>query len=159
MIIKISHFMYVGAYAHTANRNWESDADTTDPACSDIAYQLVHGETGKNLNVVFGGGRSNFLPNTTVDEEGFNGRRKDGRNLIREWLNSKRRERAEYVWNKSGLVRSVSRSDNVLGLFEDTHMQFYLDAKDKPEEPTLPEMTEAAIKVNNACSSLFGSII
>lgn len=136
-------------YAHIADRDWESDYDTDDPACTDIATQLVYGETGKNLNVAMGGGRRNFIPNTIIDEEGVKGRRRDGRNLIEEWLDSKQDVQAEYVWNRTGLLEAADRSDYILGLFEDTHMKYYLEAKDNPAEPTLSEMTEAAIKVSN----------
>lgn len=43
-------------YAHTANRNWESNQilldDGGDPeVCTDIAKQLVNGQVGKKLKV------------------------------------------------------------------------------------------------------------
>ena len=51
--------------------------------CKDIALQLI--EKGKDINVVFGGGRSKFLPKNMTDPEltGEYGKRTDGRNLIR----------------------------------------------------------------------------
>lgn len=54
--------LFSGTYAHTANRDWESDADvrrfgSADPdTCDDIAEQLILSEPGKNINVsrIFG---------------------------------------------------------------------------------------------------------
>ncbi|KAF4529201.1 hypothetical protein B566_EDAN011447 [Ephemera danica] len=80
---RITHASPAGAYAHTADRDWENDDDVSndgrDPAvCDDIAEMLIRGETGQNLNVILGGGRYNFRPSNVVDEEGSNGRRNDG---------------------------------------------------------------------------------
>lgn len=77
-------------YAHVANKNWESDGNIACTAgtatdVSDIASQLINGPIGKQLRVVFGGGRKNFIPNTVVDEDGLRGVRSDGRNLLDEW--------------------------------------------------------------------------
>ncbi|GJQ80046.1 hypothetical protein Trydic_g19334 [Trypoxylus dichotomus] len=142
---RVTHASPAGVYAHIAHRDWESV--TPNPACRDIAFQLVHGETGKNLNVILGGGRRNFLPNSTIDEEGSRGARTDGRNLIQEWLESKVNETAEYVWNRTGLLQEADQNDYLLGLFQSNHMEYYLDVVDDPLEPTLAEMTEAAIKI------------
>lgn len=46
-----------------------------------------------------GGGRAQFRNITNLDEEGHAGHRTDGRNLIDEWIRSKRTGRATYVWN------------------------------------------------------------
>nr|WFJ40317.1 alkaline phosphatase [Holotrichia parallela] len=143
---RITHASPAGAFAQVADREWESDYDTSDSSCPDIAYQLIHGETGKNFNVILGGGRRNFIPNSIYDEENTKGRRRDGLNLIDEWLESKENENAAYVWNRTGLLEAAEDSDYLLGLFDSTHMQYYLDA-DPELEPTLEEMTEAAIKV------------
>jgi hypothetical protein len=49
-----------------------------------------------------GGGARGFYPNTYEDPSGGRGRRKDGRNLIDEWLELKQNDsqRALYVQNK-----------------------------------------------------------
>lgn len=80
-----------------------------------------------------------------VDEEGDFGDRLDGVNLINKWMEQKRGKGAKYVYDRDGLLRETSNADYVLGLFESSHMQYNLDA-DKQTEPTLAEMTEAAIK-------------
>lgn len=136
---------FQGVYAHVPNRDWESNTGNAD--CADIAHQLLYGETGKNINVILGGGRERFLPNTTIDVEGSSGLRVDGRDLIEEWLNTKAGSKATYIWNRAELLSVDIDNDYLLGLFEAEHMQYYLDVVDDPLEPTLAEMTEVAIKV------------
>lgn len=53
---QVTHASPAGVYAHTANRNWESNQilldDGADPeVCTDIAKQLVNGQVGKKLKV------------------------------------------------------------------------------------------------------------
>ena len=66
----ITHATPAAAYAHTPQRNWESDADMPAEAlaqgCRDIARQLVEGPVGSQLDVILGGGRSFFLPARTA---------------------------------------------------------------------------------------------
>lgn len=146
-----NNMFLLGNYANTAHRDWESDKDVVDSNvdpkdCRDIAYQLIHGETGKNFNVILGGGRRKFLPKTTIDEEGTAGERLDGVNLIDEWLSDKESKHGKYVWNKQQLLDVPDDTEYLLGLFESDHCQYHIDAN--PEtEPTLAEMTESAIKL------------
>lgn len=96
----------LGVYAHTANRDWESNKDVLDSKCDDrhvddIAEQLVYGEVGRHLKVIFGGGRRSFINETKRDEQGDYGRRTDGKDLITEWINLRKpNEQRTYVWNK-----------------------------------------------------------
>lgn len=152
---RITHASPAGAYANVANRNWESDSDVTSSGlnstvCRDIAYQLVYGETGKNLNVALGGGRRAFIPSSMTDEEGSYGVRSDDLDLIDGWLNQKKEngKSAEYVWNRDQLLNVSNTTDFLLGLFESSHCVYNLES-DKTTEPTLEEMTEAAIKILN----------
>lgn len=53
---RVTHASPSGAYARTANRDWESDADVRgdghDPRrCRDIAHQLVHTHPGNQFKV------------------------------------------------------------------------------------------------------------
>lgn len=53
---RVTHASPGGAFAHSADRNWESDTDVLssgyDPKkCQDIASQLVNNEPGKNFKV------------------------------------------------------------------------------------------------------------
>lgn len=67
----------------------------------DIAEQLIHGEIGSKLKVIFGGGRGEFRDEIMKDEEDLNGRRTDRKDLIDEWLRyNKTSQRRNYVWNK-----------------------------------------------------------
>lgn len=113
----VTHASPAGIYAHVANRNWENDAevlsDNGDPnICTDIATQLVHGEVGHNLNVILGGGRKHFLPNTVRELEGKMGKRLDGHNLINEWLSMHGNE-AHYAQTRDELlnVSTVARTE------------------------------------------------
>lgn len=149
----VTHASPAGAYAHTSNRNWECDSDVVssgqDPEqCRDIAYQLVFGETGENINVVLGGGRGKFFPKNATGPQNEAGERSDGRNLIESWQTQKQEqgESAAYVWNRDQLLNVSDTTDNLLGLFASGHCSYNLEA-DKTVEPTLAEMTEAAIKV------------
>lgn len=95
--------------------------------------------------VIFGGGRTKFLPNTTKDHEGNVGEREDGRDLIEEWKSDK--QNAKYIFDKEGLENiDFENTDNVLGLFAPSHMDFNEEA-DRKKQPDLLEMTEAAIKI------------
>ncbi|GBP86169.1 Membrane-bound alkaline phosphatase [Eumeta japonica] len=151
---RITHASPAGAFARVANRNWENDAevlvDNADPlVCRDIAHQLVHEYPGNRFKVILGGGRRNFRNETVRDEENSRGRRHDGRDLIEEWQEERRRrnENHAYVWNRQGLLSvPLDETDYLLGLFESNHMQYHLQA-DSESEPTLEELTEAAIRI------------
>ncbi|CAH0563811.1 unnamed protein product [Brassicogethes aeneus] len=150
---RVTHASPAGLYAHSSHRDWEADSNVyeseEDPnICHDIAYQLVNNAPGNNLNVILGGGRAQFLPNETIDEEGVNGNRTDGVNLIQQWLGDKVMvgDKAQYVWNKQQLQGIVPDTDYVLGLFSDDHMPFNLE-RNATLTPSLEEMTETAIRL------------
>lgn len=112
---RITHASPAGAYANSANRDWESDADMKDflgaSNCSDIAKQLIRGETGRNLNVIYGGGRKKFISEKIITEEdGQKGQRSDGLDLIDEWLTTKNSPEAHYIHNRQGLI-GLNNSD------------------------------------------------
>ena len=152
---RITHATPAATYAHTPNRDWESDADLSAEAkaagCKDIAAQLVDLPLGDGIEVAMGGGRSYFLPNTVSDPEdaGSSGRRKDGRNLAAEWAS---KPGAKYVWNKAQFDAIDPRTTRrVLGLFERSHMEYEHDRpNDAGKEPSLAEMTAKAIDLLNA---------
>lgn len=115
MLELVTHASPSGVYAHTAHRDWESNADIkqvsncNDIQINDIAKQLVYGETGSKLKVIFGGGRSNFIDKSQVDEDGNPGRRSDRRNLIKEWLgNGRKGENRHYIRNKVTFFNAIS---------------------------------------------------
>ncbi|XP_060804396.1 membrane-bound alkaline phosphatase [Amyelois transitella] len=151
---RVTHASPSGAYAKTANRNWENDAqvlaDSQDPeVCADIAQQLINMNPGKQFKVILGGGRQEFIPHNITDEEGEPGLRTDNRNLIEEWQQDKtdRNLSHAYVWNKDQLKSQFeSPPEYLLGLFEGSHMHYHLEAN-PDTEPTLEEMTEIAIRM------------
>ncbi|MCA2016370.1 alkaline phosphatase [Vibrio tritonius] len=142
---RITHATPSTTYAHSADRDWENDAAMPNIAknqgCKDIAQQLLTFNGGKGMDVVFGGGRREFLPNTVVDEEGSKGKRKDGRNLITEWEAS--HPQGQYVYDKKGFDQIAANGQPVFGLFEPSHMKYDIERKD--EEPSLADMTTKAI--------------
>ncbi|XP_036338961.1 alkaline phosphatase-like [Rhagoletis pomonella] len=146
----VTHASPAGVYAHIANRNWENDAevlsDNGDPlVCTDIATQLVHGDVGSKLNVILGGGRKHFLPNTERELDGEMGQRLDGHNLIKVWQTIHGKT-ARYVQTRDELLNLPTSTTRVLGLFGANHMPFHLDA-DAKQTPTLAEMTSVAIDI------------
>ncbi len=144
---RITHATPATTYAHSADRNWENDATMPNIAknqgCIDIAQQLVEFDKGDGLQVVFGGGRREFLPNTVTDPEGKQGKRKDGRNLITEW--EQRYPEGQYVYDKSGFDKLDSNTSRAFGLFESSHMKYEADRKNN--EPSIAEMTSKAIDI------------
>ncbi|XP_067417136.1 intestinal-type alkaline phosphatase-like [Emydura macquarii macquarii] len=149
---QVQHASPAGNYAHVVNRDWYADASMPEAAlqekCTDIAWQLVH---NVNLTVILGGGRKYMTPVGTPDPEypsssSQNGIRKDGKNLITLWQGSAKD--ARYVWNRTALLSaakdpSVSR---LMGLFEPGDMKYELQ-RNQTLDPTLAEMTEAAIQI------------
>lgn len=155
---RVTHASPAGVYAHTAEREWESDTDIIKDKCSavdnmDIARQLVHTPVGRNLKVIMGGGRREFRGKKQNDEEGLKGKRTDGRDLIQEWLADKKMQDADasYVWNRKGLNSlDLSKTDYLLGLFSSNHCPYHGDLKRQgleKSDPSLSVMTEAAIKL------------
>ncbi|ALC43149.1 CG10592 [Drosophila busckii] len=155
---RVTHASPAGVYAHTANRNWEYDSQITKDNCSaeanvDIARQLVEWPVGQQLRVVLGGGRANFRSRQLRDEQGIAGKRKDSRDLIKQWREQKSQLGAagQYVWSRKGLLDTdLSKTDYLLGLFNVDHCPYHGDLKrDRLSlaSPSLTEMTEAAIKL------------
>lgn len=154
---RVTHASPAGVYANTADRDWENDQDVTDAGChddrtKDIALQLVENDVGRNLKVILGGGRREFRDRKTFDEEGEIGFRNDDRDLIDEWLAQKRnRGNASYIWNNQGLKSiDYAKTDYLLGLFEPSHCLYNIEIEQRQlqeTEPTLSEMTEAAIRL------------
>ena len=147
---RVTHATPAACYAHSPERDWESDAELSDEARAagfpDIARQLIEQPHGDGLEVALGGGRAYFLPKTAPDPEDPKayGRRKDGRDLTRAW---QQKRHGAYVWNERQLdALDLARTERLLGLFERSHMEYEADrAKDAGGEPSLAKMTEKAI--------------
>ncbi len=150
---RLTHATPAATYAHSPERNWEGDSEMPDKAkaggCKDIAVQLIEFPHGDGPEVALGGGREYFLPETAADPEDHTrkGLRRDGRNLVNEWLAS--RGGAAYAWNKSQLdALDLVDTRHLLGLFAPSHMHYEADRdRDTAGEPSLTEMTRAAIEI------------
>ncbi|CAF1614205.1 unnamed protein product [Rotaria magnacalcarata] len=145
---RITHATPAAAYAHSAERDWEG-YDTkrfgireTREGCRDIAHQLVL--RSPPIDLVFGGGRRYFYPNTMVDVENpkLNGSRTDNRSLIDEFWHGR------FIWNKNQMDKIVlGTSTPLMGLFEYNHLYFETDRiVNRTDKPSLSQMTKFAIE-------------
>ncbi|XP_046657864.1 alkaline phosphatase-like isoform X1 [Daphnia pulicaria] len=148
---RVTHATPAGTYAHVANRDWEDDYaqsfDGVDSTiCDDIAEQLVLSSPGKNFKVILGGGRAYFTPRTMTDiETGAAGRRRDGQDLIGQWVSD--HPTGKYITSRDELVNlDVAGTDSVMGLFSPAHMEYFLESS-AANNPTLEEMTRTAIQM------------
>ncbi|MGB0893640.1 MAG: alkaline phosphatase [Parashewanella sp.] len=163
---RITHATPAATYAKSADRNWEDISDMPDDAkakgCKDIADQLVNFESNleqrylgidvDGIDVVFGGGRRHFLPkdekaNSPDAKSKVEGDRTDNRNLVTEW--TAKYSKGVYVFDQKGFdAIDTSKTKQVFGLFNESHMQYEADRKnDKAGEPSLSEMTAKAIDI------------
>jgi alkaline phosphatase len=150
---RLTHATPAACYAHSAHRDWESDANLTTDAREnnfpDIARQLIEFPYGDGLEVALGGGRTKFISNQTSDPEYADrkGERLDGRDLPKEWTT--KRQNSNYVWNRQQFdTIDAKRTKHLLGLFETSHLKHEFDrSKDAAGEPSLSEMTTKAIDV------------
>lgn len=140
-------------YGHVTNRDFENDFEVRSEGCNpdevdDLAEQLIHGDVGKKLKVIFGGGSRNFI-NSTMTENGSKGFRDDGKNLIEDYK-SMDSERI-FVNNREQMMNLDEKNvKQVLGLFQSGHMDYNLDVVRNGRQnlfPTLQEMTEKAIDI------------
>lgn len=146
---RVTHATPAGLYAHSASRNWE--AETPDPACKDIAAQLIEDIPGKDIRVIMGGGSGMFVPETEQDIHRKRGYRKDGKNLIQDWRNDKeaRGFNARFI-SKLDELKSLNpdKVDYLMGLFDSDHLPYSLDRMEEElPYPNIEEMTEMAIKI------------
>ena len=140
---RLTHATPAAVYAHSPMRDWEADIEVPQEAkeagCRDIAQQILDPMMGNGLEVALGGGRANFQPKGTGK-----GKRADGRDITQEWVANNKN--AVYVENAADLASvDLSKTDKLLGLFDNSHMQFSASRSD--EQPELATMTETAIKM------------
>lgn len=134
----VTHATPACFYAHGPNRGDEAG----------FAEQLID---DADIDLVMGGGRRYFLPrDRTDDERGGRGTRSDDRDLIAEAGGKGWR----VIQRQSGFDQLLADIDagrdpgKVLALFNYSHLEFELDrSKDPWGEPSLAEMTAAAIKI------------
>lgn len=129
---RVTHATPAAFSAHVVHRDMEADI---------AVQQMGDYPLGRQVDLMLGGGRCFFLPNTT---EGSC--RTDGRDLTR--------ESADYGWehvlNYSQYKALLEKHNGTLplpamGLFHPSHMNFNIDRKED-EEPSLSEMAQDALK-------------
>ncbi len=142
---RITHATPAAVYARTVNRDWE-DNSALPEGCTqkDIAAQLIDQMKAGVIDIAMGGGRQHFLPDSVEDAEGKKGTRTDGRNLVDEV----KAMGGEVAFDDTEFMALTMGSNApVLGLFEASHMKYEAD---RTGEPSLAQMTEAAIKALSA---------
>ncbi|MFV0278975.1 MAG: alkaline phosphatase [Parahaliea sp.] len=163
---RVTHATPGSTYAKTASRLWEDISDmpqdAIDGGCTDIALQLVQFEQNlearfpgtdvDGIEVVMGGGRRHFLPrdenaNSPDAVSAIEGDRTDGRNLVTEWQAAY--PDGDYVFDQSGFdALDFDSASNIFGLFNESDMRYSANRnEDISGEPSLPEMTAAALRV------------
>ncbi|KAF9349576.1 hypothetical protein BGX26_012159 [Mortierella sp. AD094] len=133
---RITHATPASFSAHVPDRDMESE----------IAEQQIGDYVlGRQVDLMLGGGRCFFLPNTT---EGSC--RQDNRDLIKE--STTNFDWKHIISNRQEFLALDEEEEGIplpaLGLFHPSHMNFEID-RDKSEkglEPSLKEMTKAALK-------------
>ncbi|SIS59328.1 alkaline phosphatase [Roseivivax lentus] len=133
---RLTHATPASAYAKTVDRNFEAAVPEGCTEQKNIATQLIDAMEAGIIDVAMGGGMRNFH----ADEGGS---REDGVNLI---------ERAEglgahFAMDQASFDAAPRDGTPILGLFEASHMMYEADRAD---EPSLAEMTGAAIEVLSA---------
>lgn len=134
---RITHATPAAVYAHAPDRDWENDATIPvgerGKGCVDIAAQLIEFP----FAVALGGGRREFF-----------GRAKGGNridteaDIVAPW---QKRTRGHYVTTSAGMRAAPKDGKPLLGVFSSSHMTYMLDRTRDTTEPTLSEMTSAAI--------------
>ncbi|XP_037935427.1 alkaline phosphatase-like [Teleopsis dalmanni] len=156
---RVTHATPAALYAHSPDRRWECESTMSDEAktagCTDIARQLIETETGKNINVIMGGGRQMLVSDvedSAADPiDTWAGKSNDGRNLIEDWKQIKEKDDKNYaVVQNTGELNSMNTADvdYVLGIFANGHLK-YEHERDSSDAgmPSLKQMTLKALEV------------
>lgn len=135
---RLTHATPAAVYGHSPERNWEADSDIAveerAAGCRDLAAQLVDFP----FTVALGGGKGNFFGK---DKGGD--RLNASANLPAAWA---ARTGGYYVATGSAMTAPPQDGKPLFGLFSGSHMTYMLDRTTTSSEPTLSQMTKAAIK-------------
>lgn len=133
---RITHATPASIYSRSADRDWEKDndipAEQRADGCKDIALQLAE----SSFDVALGGGTAMFYGK----DKG--GRRADAAaDLPGAWA----AKNGGVVVRDAASLAAAPLGKPVLGLFNPSHLTFMADRKPDSPEPTLTDMTAAAI--------------
>lgn len=138
---RLTHATPASVYAHSPERDWESDRYIPSAAwelgCRDTAHQLIHFDVGGGLDVALGGGLSEFQG---VDHGG--NRKTAEEDLTTSWLDAS--PDRSFVSTADELAQ-VTPGQDVLGIFSKSHMTYVAERTTDTTEPTLAEMTLTAV--------------
>lgn len=152
---RVTHASPAGVFANIADRDWEYDGEIADDRCDpnlidDIAEQLIHGEVGKNLKVVMGGGSRNFV-STNMAENELNGYRRDGKNLVDEW--KALHPDGTYITTNDDLKNiDPTKVEKLFGLFASSHIDYNLDIQRDNLQNLRPSLTDMTLKAIDVLS-------
>lgn len=125
---RLTHATPAAMYGYAQSRDWEADEDMEEVSgfgCQSLAAQLVDPLTPVNL--ALGGGAKEF-----------------SKAQLKQW--QAQDDKHVLVKNQNDFFNlSPQDTQDVLGLFEDSHMSFEAD-RDPKKEPSLAEMTGFAIE-------------
>ena len=138
---RLTHATPASVFAHTPERDWESDRYLPESdwalGCRDIAHQLAHFDVAGGLDVALGGGRAEFFGGE------LDGNRRVGQdNLIQQWRDANTGR--TFVSTRDELAQ-LQPGQQVLGVFSRSHLTYVAERVPDTTEPTLAEMTTAAI--------------
>ena len=133
---RLTHATPASVYARSADRDWEADnqipADQQGKGCKDIAQQLAEAD----FDIALGGGAQVMF-----------GRDKGGRRAVAaadlpgDWA---RRTGGTVVRTAADLA-AAPKGKPVLGVFSPSHLTYMAERKADSSEPTLTQMTAAAL--------------
>ncbi len=137
---RITHATPATIYAQSPERDWEADSNIPqaqrNKGCQDIATQLL----SFPFDIALGGGLRNFVG------EGKSGKRESfNEDLTVGWESA-----GGTLVTTHNELKAQKSDDRILGLFADSHLTYMLDRQDNSTEPTLTEMTSAAINHLNS---------
>ncbi len=143
---RLTHATPATVYAHTPERDWESDRFMTEAdlelGCRDIARQFVDFDAGGGIDVALGGGRRAFYGAAAGGE-----RRSADDDLVGDWLRAA--EGRRFVSTAAELA-AARPGAALLGLFAASHMTYVAQRGAATSEPDLPTMTARAIELLSA---------
>jgi len=133
---RLTHATPASVYARSVSRDWEGDTaipeDQRGRGCSDIAQQLV----AAPFDVALGGGSVAFY-----GKQNGGLRLDDGADLPGEWQAA---TGGHFVTTAADLAAAPADAP-LLGLFSPSHMTYMVDRDAESSEPTLTDMTAAAV--------------
>ncbi len=126
---RVTHATPASYSAHVPDRDNEAEI---------ASQQLGNYAFGRQVDILWGGGRGFFLPNSSSSSS-----RKDSRDLISE----AKKANWSYISNRDEFLQAKNGSNVTfpsLGLFSRSHMAYEVD-RNKTAEPSLTEMAIAAL--------------